>query len=278
MLNALRPLPGLVALTALLALAGCTTPPPGTPAPAVPPTAGKPAAAVPPAAGKPLRVGINPTMPPIAFKEGARMAGMEAELALGLAAHLGRKVEFVELPWVDLLPALQRGRVDIVMSGLSITPERSVIVDFTPAYLNSGLVALLRRNQEAALGYFFNEKVKLGVKPGTTGEFYIQQEHPRNPVTRFRDPVEAAEALRKGRIEVFFIDAPVAWHLAGKYEAAGLTATTTLLTTEALAWAVRKGDVPLLDAATEYLELIRQNGVKTAIMRRWLGAMYAPVK
>ena len=84
--------------------------------------------------------------------------------------------------------------------------------------------------------------------------------------------------MRKGAIEVFFIDAPVAWYLAGQYESAGLTATTSLLTTESLAWAVRKGDAALLDAATEYLESIRQNGAKTAIMRRWLGAMYAPAK
>lgn len=257
-----------MAAFALLTLTACTTTQPQT-APTAPQAA---------PAGKPLRVGINPTMPPIAFKEGGKLSGIEPDLGRGFAQHLGRPVEFVELAWVDLLPALQRGRVDVVMSGMSITPERTTIVDFTPAYLTSGLTVVLRRDQETALGYFFNEKVKLGVKPGTTGEFYVQQQHPRNPVKRYRDPREAAEAIRKGNIEVFFIDAPVAWYLAGQYESAGLTATTSLLTTESLAWAVRKGDVPLLDSATEYLELIRQNGAKTAIMRRWLGGMYAPAK
>jgi ABC-type amino acid transport substrate-binding protein len=263
----LASLAGLAAFATLLLLTACTTTQPS------PPTNPRPAAA-----DQPLRVGINPTMPPIAFKEGGQLAGLEADLARGFAEHLGRRVEFVEMAWVDLLPALQRGRVDIVMSGMSITPERAAIVDFTPAYLNSGLAVLLRRDRESALGYFFNAKVRLGVKPGTTGDYFVQQEHPRNPVKRFRDPREAAEAVQKGSIEVFFIDAPVAWYLAGQFESRGLTASTTLLTTEALAWAVRKGDVPLLDSATEYLELIRQNGAKTAIMRRWLGAMYAPAK
>jgi ABC-type amino acid transport substrate-binding protein len=230
------------------------------------------------ALGKPLRVGINATMPPLAFKEGGQFAGIEPDFAFGLAKHLNRPVVFVELAWADLLPALGRGRVDIVMSGMSITPQRQAIVDFSPPYLETGLVALLRRDQEEALGYFFNEKVKIGVKPGTTGEFYVQQNHPRNPVTRFRQPAEAAEAITKGRIEILFIDALVAWRLAGQYETAGLTATTSLLTTESLAWAVRKGDIALLDAATDYHEIIRRDGQKTALMRRWLGAAYRPAQ
>ena len=270
-----RCFPACAGLVVLLFLAACATTAPPPPAAASP----QPTAAAPkPTTGKPLRIGVNPTMPPIVFKEGSQLTGIEADLGRGFAQHLGRPVEFVELPWNDLLPALQRGRVDIVMSGMSITAERQSIVDFAPPYLNSGLVAVLRRDQQEALGYFFNQKVKLGVKPGTTGEFYVQQQHPRNPVKKFREPREAAEAIKKGNIEVFFIDAPVAWYLAGQYESAGLTATTSLLTTEALGWAVRKGDVPLLDAATEYLELIRKNGAKTAIMRRWLGGMYAPGK
>jgi len=219
---------------------------------------------------------MAPTMAPLASKNGSELVGIEPDFARGLAQSLGRKLVFVELPWGELLPALQRGRVDIVMSGLSITPERQALVDFTPPYLETGLVALLRRDQEDALGYFFNPKVKIGVMAGTTGEFYVQQQHPRNPITRFREPEAAAVAIQKGKIEIFFIDALVAWRLAGQFEAAGLTATTSLLTTESLAWAVRKGDSALLEAATAYHQHIREDGEKTLLMRRWMGTNYRP--
>lgn len=250
-------------------LASCTT----TDAPSSP---AKPTPAAAP--GKPLRVGINPTMAPIAYKEGGELKGIEPDLARGLAQHLGRKLQFVEIPFVELIPALQRGRIDIIMSGMSITPQRQALVEFAPPYLSTGLVALLRRDQEGALGYFFNEKVKIGVKPGTTGEFYVQQEHSRNPVTRYPQPEAAAEAIIKGKIEIFFVDALVAWRLAGQYEAAGLTATTSLLTTESLAWAVRKDDPALLAAVTQYHQLIRENGEKTLLMRRWMGMNYRPAE
>lgn len=252
--------------------AGCAT----APKESSPDSPASPASASAPA--RPLRVGINPEAAPLAFKEGREFAGIEPDFARGLGEHLGRPVVFVELPWVELLPALQRGRVDIVMSGMTITPQRQAIVNFAPPYLESGVVALLPRDREAALGFFFNERVRLGVKPGTTAEFYVQANHPRNPITRFRHPPDAAEAIVRGQIEIFFTDALVAWRLAGQFEASGLTATTSLLTTDLLAWAVRKDDIQMLDAATEYHEKIRLDGQKTALMRRWLGAAYRPAQ
>lgn len=257
-------------LTALLVVAGCTTTDTSKP------TTTATAKPEPPA--KPLRVGINPVMPPFAFKDGGKLVGIEPELAQGFATRLKRKLVFVELAWSDLIPALKRGDVDMVASGVSITQDRQTVVAFSAPYLNSGLVALLPRDRESALGFFFNDKIKLGVVPGTTGEFFVQAEHARNPVKRFKDPREGAEAIRKGKIEIMFLDAPVAWYLAGQYEAAGLTATRSLLTNESLAWATSKNNVALLDAATEYLESIRRDGFKTQVMRRWLGTAYAPAQ
>ena len=88
----------------------------------------------------------------------------------------------------------------------------------------------------------------------------------------------AADALLKRKIEIYFTDALVAWRLAGQYEAYGLTATTSLLTTESLAWAVRKNDPELLASASAYHQQSRENGEKTLLMRAWLGMYYRPAQ
>src|SRR5512137_1243580 len=71
-----------------------------------------------------LRVGVSPVFPPMVFRQGKELAGVEVDLARALGEKLGRKVIFVELPWEDQVEALNAGRIDIIMSSMSITMPR----------------------------------------------------------------------------------------------------------------------------------------------------------
>ncbi len=64
----------------------------------------------------PLRVGVAPNMPPMIFKQGKTIAGVEADLAQALGRELNRPVAFVELAWVDLIDALEANKIDVIMS------------------------------------------------------------------------------------------------------------------------------------------------------------------
>jgi ABC-type amino acid transport substrate-binding protein len=63
-----------------------------------------------------LPVGVSPVFPPMVFKQGKDLVGVEVDLARALGETLGRKVTFVELPWEDQIEALIAGRIDIIMS------------------------------------------------------------------------------------------------------------------------------------------------------------------
>ena len=91
-----------------------------------------------------LRIGITPDYPPLIFKTGEEIKGAEADFGNLLAKELKRKAQFIELPWEELIPALIGGKIDIIMSGMSITDARKVRVDFTEPYMKSGLMALMR--------------------------------------------------------------------------------------------------------------------------------------
>jgi len=92
----------------------------------------------------PLRVGVFPYYPPMIFKQTDEFRGAEADLAIRLAKMLGREAQFVELGWEQLIPALMEGRIDIIMSGMTITEARKARVNFTEPYLKMGLVTLMR--------------------------------------------------------------------------------------------------------------------------------------
>ncbi|OPX18988.1 MAG: hypothetical protein BZ151_11635, partial [Desulfobacca sp. 4484_104] len=73
-----------------------------------------------------LRVGITPDAPPLIFKQNGKITGLEAEFAQALANHLGKSLQFVELKWKNQIPALLENKIDIIMSGLTVTPLREV--------------------------------------------------------------------------------------------------------------------------------------------------------
>src|SRR6478672_9863481 len=95
-----------------------------------------------------LRVGVSPIFPPMVFKQGKELAGVEVDLARELGQELGREVKFIELPWDDQSEALNAGKIDIIMSSMSITQARKWVVDFARPYLIVGQMTLVRREDQ----------------------------------------------------------------------------------------------------------------------------------
>jgi polar amino acid transport system substrate-binding protein len=219
-----------------------------------------------------LRVGVTPDFPPVIFKEGDRLLGIEADLAHKLAETLGRQVQFVELSWAEQIPALLAGQTDIIMSGMTITRERELRISFTDPYLRSGLLALMRT---ADAGRFnsresiLQSSAVIGVKRGTTADVFVQRYIPRARKIELPEPRDAPFLLQRGEIDLFIHDAPsVAW-LASENEAS-LTALLVLLTDDQIAWGVRRDDPELRAAANRALAEWRKDGTLDGVLRHWL--------
>lgn len=223
------------------------------------------------ATGSALRVGVSPIFPPMVFKQGKQLAGVEIDLAQAFATSIGRTPQFVELPWEDQLDALQDGRIDIVMSSMSITQARRYVADFSRPYLIVGQMALVRLEDQNryVLGYPLRLPGPVGVLRATTGEFLIQRDFPKSSRKVFKNEADAVRALQKGSIDLFVADSTLVWFLAGKHAADGLAAVRRALSEEPLAWAVRRGDENLLNAANKFLETAAGNGNLEKTLRRW---------
>ena len=127
---------------------------------------------------EPLRVALSPDYPPLAFKEDGKLVGIEVTNAREVAKILGRDLQFVEMPMQEFIPALKAGRVDVVMSGFSATPERQTQVAFAQAFMEIGQMAIIRVDDAGRFAQpraLYRPGVRIGVEPDTTGDAYARE-------------------------------------------------------------------------------------------------------
>lgn len=187
-----------------------------------------------------LRVGVSPDYPPIIYKTGPEMRGVEAELAAYVGAKLPATVQFVEMPFADLIPRLKKGEIDVIMSGMSESDLRKVDVRFVAPYMTIGQMAMVRAEDAARYATptnLYAQKCRIGCLPGTTGELFLKENVPQAERIACKDPDEAVVALKERKIDVFVDDAPFVLVAVKDRQ---LAAVPWLLTDEHLAWAVSK--------------------------------------
>jgi polar amino acid transport system substrate-binding protein len=221
-----------------------------------------------------LRVGVCANRAPMVFRQAdGTYAGFEADFARELAASLGKTASFVDCDWTDLIPALLENRIDIIMSGMTITTSRSVRVAFTDPYMISGQIGLTTNANAvriSGVNSLRTASIRIGMEKGTTGQIISEKFFTRAKKVAYAKPVQGVQAVLKGRIDLFVHDAPVVWWFASLYESQGLTALPFFISEENIAWAVRKDDEALLSGANRFILAWRQDGRLKSLLRRWL--------
>jgi polar amino acid transport system substrate-binding protein len=225
-----------------------------------------------PPAGPVLRVGVTTNYPPIIFKQGGQIVGVESELAALLGAKLGRTPQLYEMPFTEQIDALLAGRTDIVMSGMSVTEARKLRVAFTEPYLEGGLMAAVRTidlarypSREALIA----SSDTIGVIEGTTGDVFVQQNFRSARRVVLLHASDGALGLRRRTIDVFIHDGPsIAWLVSSNE--AELSAVRQFLNREPMAWALRPTDRALVDQINAVLAGWKADGTLNAVLGRWL--------
>lgn len=220
-----------------------------------------------------LKVGVAADYPPMAFMEQGKIVGIEADNAKAIGGIVGQQLTLVNMPFNKLIPALLAGEIDVIMSALSVTPERSQQVLFTDAFMEVGQMAIIRTDKAAQFAQprsVYREGVRIGVEPGTTGAAFVESDLPDAQVKTFTDSSAAFAALRSGAIDAYIHDAPTSWELARSTQFNDLISLYKPLTHEKLAWAVRKDDERLAAMLNDALKTMKGNGTLRYILNRWI--------
>ncbi len=223
--------------------------------------------------GPALRVGISPDYPPVAFESEGEIVGIEADLAALMANSLGRRLKFERYAFSELLPALERGEIDVVMSGMSITPEREERARFTESYMEVGQLTLIRSADIARFGRIQTLRragARIGYERGTSGEEFVARRLTRASSFGFDDVESGIRSLRAGRIDYFVHDAPTVWRMAGDPSQRDLHGLYKPLTREHIAWAVHRNDSQLLTRLNATLAHWQREGMIEPIVDRWI--------
>ena len=233
--------------------------------------AGVLAADLPATTSEPLRVGVSPVFPPMVFKQGKELVGVEVDMARILGQYLGRPVVFVEVPWKDQIEALNDKRTDIIMSSMSMTDARRFVMNFSQPYFLVGQMALVRREDKNKylMGFPRDLKSAIAVIPATTGDFLVQRDLSKAKRLNCKDGEAGAQALIRNKAELFFSDSTLIWYLAGIHAGDGLSVAPIALTQEQLTWGVRKTDDALLASVNTFITESRRNGTFLKVFQRW---------
>lgn len=219
-----------------------------------------------------LRVGIDAGyMPFEMIDRNGNLIGFDIDLARKMASVLKVKVRFVNTQWDGIIPALLTGKFDLLMGGMTITPERNLQVNFTRPYIVIGQTALLAKKHEGTITQHTqldDPQYIVASKLGTTGDIAARRTFPRAQLKRYDSEADAALEVRNGRADAFIYDLP--FNAVYAHRHAGQVAhLAEPFTKENLGWAIRKGDPDFLNWLDNFLDAIRNDGTYDLLHQRW---------
>lgn len=220
-----------------------------------------------------LVLGTDPTFAPFEFKgPGGEVQGFDIDIARAVAKDLGVRLEIRSVGFGALMPqAVTSGRVDMAMSGITITPERAKVVSFSAPYYRSAQVFIVRGGNPGKFTYPSDVKGKtIGVQANTTGQYAAGDLlKPKGATIKVYDDFAAGLAdVRAGRIAALIGDAPtvadLGKRLPGQFAKAGAD-----LTAEDYGMVFKKGS-DLAAAANQTLARLRASGEYQQLLNKWI--------
>ena len=219
-----------------------------------------------------LKVGLTGTQPPFNVKaRDGSLIGYEVDLATALAQSMGVEVEFVEMPFGELLGALESGGVDIVMSGMTMTPRRNLQVAFIGPYIVSGKSILTKSSTLATINNasgIDQSEITLAALRGSTSERFVRQAASQAQLILVDSYDEAVSMVRDGSADAMVADFPICAVSAMRYPDEGLTTLQQPLTVEPIGIALRD-DALLINMITNFMALLSMTGQLDALERKW---------
>ena len=219
-----------------------------------------------------LVVGITGAQPPLnaTTKEG-KIIGFDAELAQMIAASMRVKIKFAVMPFPDLLPALKAGKVDMVLSGMTMTMERNLTEAFVGPYYISGKGILTKAQSIGALQQaegLNKPDFKVAALQKSTSQTFVEQAAPKAKLVATKSYDEAIELLFQDKIDALVADFPFCAFTAFRYRDKGLVAGQSKFTVEPLGIAVPE-DTLLINWLGNFLSFLDASGQLKSMNNRW---------
>lgn len=216
-----------------------------------------------------LTMGTNAAFPPYEYYEGEEIVGIDAEIAQALAEKLGLTLEIVDMDFNSIITAVQSGKIDVGIAGMTVEPDRLENVDFTDSYATGVQVVIVPEDSEIASVDDLEGKL-IGVQEGTTGHTYCMDDYGDENVIPYTNGATAVQALLDGKVDCVVIDQQPALSFVEANE--GLKILETEYTVEDYAIAVSKENPALCEALNTALNELIDDGTVQGILDKYITA------
>ena len=274
----------MLALVMVFALAACgdagtepTEAPEGSAAPTEAPADGttEPAGELTTVEEGKLIMATNAAFPPYEMTDDAgNVIGIDADIAAAIAEKLGLELVIDDMDFDGALLAVQQGKADMMLAGLSVTPDREAVMDFSDSYATGVQVVIVTEDSDIATADDLEGKL-IGCQRGTTGYLYAS-DTPENggygedAVVAYDNGITAVQALQNGQVDAVIIDnGPAQEFVAAN---AGLKILETPWVEEEYAIGLTKGNDALNAAINDALAELIADGTVQSIIDTYISA------
>ena len=220
-----------------------------------------------------LRIGLSGNQPPLNMtNKNGEIIGLEVDLMKALAQSMGLTARFVVKPFADLIPAIERGEVDLVISGMTITPERNARVAFVGPYFISGKSVLTKSPTIASADnatLLNNADQRYAVLAGSTSETFVEQVLPKAASVPATDYDTAVQMVLDDEVDAMIADFPICQLSVMRHPEAGLSTLMTPFTIEPLGIALPAGDPLFINLIENYLNTLENTGLLVQFKAKW---------
>ena len=217
-----------------------------------------------------LIMSTNAAFPPYEMTtDSGEFEGIDIETAQAIADKLGLELQIDDMDFDAALLAVQQGKSDMVMAGVTVTDERQNVMDFTDSYATGIQSIIVKEDSDIASVDDLAGK-KIGTQRGTTGYLYCSDDFGDENVVAYDDGLTAVQMLNNGQVDCVVIDnAPAKEFIAAN---PGLKLLDTAYVEESYAIGVGKGNAELKDAINTALEELKADGTPQAIVDKYITA------
>jgi polar amino acid transport system substrate-binding protein len=220
-----------------------------------------------------LRVGMSGSQPPFTVKsKDGSLIGYEVDLAKLLANAMNVELKLVEMPFGELLGALEAGKVDVVMSGMTMTPERNLKAAFVGPYIVSGK-SILTKDQTLAqadeAGDIDQADLTIVALENSTSQKFVEALMPKAKLMTTKQYDDGVAMVLDDKATAMVADFPICALSVMRYGDQGLVTLAEPLTIEPIGIAISPGDSLLLNMIENYLGALEVVGVLSELESKW---------
>ena len=227
-------------------------------------------------AGK-LSIATSPDFPPFeSLGDSGKVEGIEIDILNLICEKLGVKLEINQMDFDSVLPAIQAGKFNVGVSGISVTPKREKNVLFTTPYCLAAQAIVVLKDSPITCKADLTDK-KIAVQTGTTAETYCMEN--KYEISSFAANSDAQTALLTGKVDAWVIDDLTAAEMVKAYNEANgdhLVILSEALTTEPYAFAFSFGSETLVEEINKIIKKLLADGTIAEIFAKYEAPYTAP--